>query len=278
MSGLGDYGDFNVHLYWHFTNANQKDNCNKLNQFLSGLLKRNPYLHFTILIPENVEKHLQIHENIHYIQSLDTFNSKFDLIHHTKVDYNNDIHRFRQPPLYWNKVHTDFVLSFHPLRTYDLWRRYRTLTPYNQVQIGNVFEKRMVNRILRNDLGYNLGDYYDGGFYEGENTFNKVSNNHLKCVKTTNNNPYIYKTSNSSVFDKWFKMKIDMMLQEFPMKKITPPYKKMKKSIKSEGEVSSYKLQKLFGWGMGIQITVYRYKLRLDKNIRVGFNSYRWVS
>ena len=141
MSGLGDYGDFNVHLYWNFTNTNQKDNCNQLNKFLSGLIKRNPHLHFTILIPHNVEKHLQVHENIHYIQSLDTFNPKFDLIHHTQIDYKTD--HGKQPLLYWNKVHTDFVLSFHPLRTYDLWRRYRTNTNNNQVQIGNVFESKM---------------------------------------------------------------------------------------------------------------------------------------
>jgi len=277
MSGLGDYGDFNVHLYWNFANTNQKDNCNRLNQFLSGLIKRNPHLHFTILIPENVEKHLQIHENIHYIQSLDTFNSKFDLIHHTQIDYKSD--GGKQPSLYWNKNHIDFVLSFHPLRTYDLWRRYRTNTNNNQVQIGNVFEKKMVNRILRNDLGYNLGDYYDGGFYEGENTFNKVKNNHLKYVKTSNNNPYIYDDLlKTSVFDKWFKMKIDMMLQVLAMDKITEPYRKMKKFIKSNGSVTSYELQRHLKWGIGFQLTQYRYRMRLDKHIRVGYNSYEWVS
>jgi len=276
MNGLLDYGDFNVHLYWNFTNANQKDNCNKLNQFLSGLIKRNPHLHFTILIPHNVEKHLQVHKNIHYLQSLDTFNPKFDLLHNTQKNYKSD--GGKQPHLYWNKNHIDFVLSFHPLRTSDLWIRYRSQSNYNQVQIGNVFEKRMVNRILRNNLGYNLGDSYDGGFYEGKDTFNKVSNNHLKYVKTTNNNPYIYKTLNSSVFDKWFKMKIDMMMQEYPSKKILPPYRKMKKFIKSKGSVTSYELQRLLKWGIGFQITQYRYKMRLDKNIRVGYNSYRWVS
>ena len=68
------------------------------------------------------------------------------------------------------------------------------------------------------------------------------------------------------------------MMKEYPSKKILPPYRKMKKFIKSNGEVSSYELRRHLGWGIGIQITAYRYKLRLDKNIRVGFNSYRWVS
>ena len=84
----------------------------------------------------------------------------------------------------------------------------------------------MVNRILRNDLGYNLGDYYDGGFYEGESTFKKVNTNHLKYVKTSNHNPYIYDdlVNTADPFADWFSMKIDMMMKEYPSKKISKPY------------------------------------------------------
>ena len=287
---MGRLNDWSIHLYYHWHKSPSiKENCLRLNKFINGLNNRRSDLFFTILIPPNqtIQKYLGSFKNVQWVVSLANPPNEYSLIHNSVVDYINPINKRNTPVMHYKKMDVDLLISFHPLRTYDLWRRYRKTTNNRKVLIANVFEKKIVNEIFKNNLSQYLSDTYDGGFFEGKETMVRIMNDALEYFQPSvvgkrllNANVYEDLLDNNSLdlFADWISSATTELMKKYPLRKNTEAYKKIKNFIKKKGTTTKYELLSHLNWGVGIDFAQYRYRLKKDKKIEViGNNTYRWL-